>query len=959
MTISPAATATADTIETITDVPHPPPPRPAGPGPRTALGTTLGAGLASWLGRRRVWALYTAFALYAGAVAVFSGPGDDRSWGIWAAFGYAAAAALAARWPGHAGRRAALAASLAGALAAPVVWLATQASATPDVHVVKGSAVLLLHHGTPYLDPAQLAQGNVLSYNPYLPVMTVFGLPHALGLPGLAGDTRPWLVLATLLLLAAALRIAGPASRTRGAALGLAAFATASPVLAFPLAQGITDPPMIALTVLALALLARPAARIWPAALVLGAACAMKYTAWPALIVLAAMLAARDGTRAAARFTLLTCAAAAALTAALAPAALAAPAGLIRSTVLFPLGLTAARSPAQSPLPGHALATLGHAGHLAAIALLVVAGLGLAVSLVIRPPPDTCAAARRIALGLALMFALSPVTRFGYFAYPIGLFAWTGLRRGGLPDRDQPDSAPRFSPARVAGMPAWASDTPVSPIGRLPGGHRVQGPDRPAQHSRRVGGRAVSRPDDVLVGPDQDEALTVRRSPVVEGVGDHLQRYPQRPRRGLERGGWSRIPGQRDQRERAAEVLEDVAARGQRGRRQVMPRPRLEGVLAADAGRRARGPADDGRAFVVRLVPGRGRLPAGHAAPRPLEVAAVATRAVALEERAILRDALRDHFCGPGDDRAPLPRVAVEQLRSAPASQYRGQLPSQVHRVLKPGVEAMRAVWRMAVRRIAGDEHPAATVAARDVYPQIPETHVFERARHRRSRSPPDQGMDVEVLNGRVPADRRVEEPRPGGVNPPEESPVPLELGVQHPVRCPLRKALQARVQFARPEHREDHALVEVRPAALNARLLTHPRVCPVAADQVVALDLAAFPAQVLHCRHADAVGLFGDAGGRPSEHGGDRVQLPHPVAQHGFGQVLGQPFVPLVVEIGDRLAAGRGVPELAFEVFVRRDSPDREPGRQQAGRVQLVGTVPEVEVLQAPCGEVLPLRDR
>ena len=129
----------------------------------------------------------------------------------------------------------------------------------------------------------------------------------------------------------------------------------------------------------------------------------------------------------------------------------------------------------------------------------------------IRPPADTSAAARRIALGLALMFALSPVTRFGYFAYPIGLCAWVGLsRRDGRRERDQPDSAARLNAASVAGMPAWASrDTSVSPIGRLPGGHRVEGTDRPAQQSRRVGGRAVSRPGDVLVGPDQDEAPPV------------------------------------------------------------------------------------------------------------------------------------------------------------------------------------------------------------------------------------------------------------------------------------------------------------------------------------------------------------------------------------------------------------------------------------------------------------------
>jgi hypothetical protein len=64
-------------------------------------------------GSRRVAAWYVLFAVYAGGVALFSGPGNDRSWGIWASFGYAAAAALAAAWPSHRGRLAALAASLA------------------------------------------------------------------------------------------------------------------------------------------------------------------------------------------------------------------------------------------------------------------------------------------------------------------------------------------------------------------------------------------------------------------------------------------------------------------------------------------------------------------------------------------------------------------------------------------------------------------------------------------------------------------------------------------------------------------------------------------------------------------------------------------------------------------------------------------------------------------------------
>jgi hypothetical protein len=51
------------------------------------------------------------------------------------------------------------------------------------------------------------------------------------------------------------------------------------------------------------------------------------------------------------------------------------------------------------------------------------------VSLVIRPPRDVPAAARRIAIGLALMFLLGPDVRFGYFLYPLGLLGWLALTK--------------------------------------------------------------------------------------------------------------------------------------------------------------------------------------------------------------------------------------------------------------------------------------------------------------------------------------------------------------------------------------------------------------------------------------------------------------------------------------------------------------------------------------------------
>jgi hypothetical protein len=369
---------------------------------------------------------YVLFTVYAAAVALFSGPGQDQYWGRGACAGYAVAAMLVICTRGtrapRLGRMVALGAALAGTVVGPVAWLATHQPNLPDVTVVLRSGSLLLHHGTPYLGAAQLAHGGWLAYNPYLPVMAAFGLPKALGLPGLLGDTRPWIAIVTFGLLVAAFRVAMGREASRGTVLGLAAFLLASPVLAFPLSMGITDPPLIALACLGVALAAKR--RVTAAAVVIGVACAMKETAWPAAAVLTVLVAARYGRRPAVRFALLAVATAAGLTAVLAPEALRHPGELFQNTIAYPLGLTAAKSPAQSPLPGHLLSGLGPVGHHAAIALLLASMLGIGISLLLLPPATARAAALRLALTLSLMFALCPATRFGYFAYPAALCGW-------------------------------------------------------------------------------------------------------------------------------------------------------------------------------------------------------------------------------------------------------------------------------------------------------------------------------------------------------------------------------------------------------------------------------------------------------------------------------------------------------------------------------------------------------
>src|SRR5580704_1096809 len=433
---------------------------PAGaqPGPAPAPGVRVGD--------RPLAVACAAFAVFAAGAAVFSS-GDDRAWACWAVGGYALSAALSWRWPRS---LLALLPALACAVAAPLAWLALRGPPTADVTVVARSAVLLLRHGSPYLPAGPLVGWT--SYNPYLPVMAVFGLPKAAGLAGLAGDTRPWLVLATAGLLAASFSRGTPhgASRCAGCRRSVtryAMLALASPLCALPLAVGITDPPVFALLCLALALVGRPSRPVL-AGLVIGAACAMKATAWPALPVIAIMLAARDGTRSAGRFAAASVVTAGALVAATAPALVARPAAFFQNVVAFPLGLTSHATPAASPLPGHALASAGPAGRTAAIVLLAAAGLGVAAWLVARPPRDVRSAAWRLALGLGLMFALAPATRFGYFAYPAALIGWLALTGPGraLAASPQPGRSGRavLVPAQAVLLPQASLAASVSRV---------------------------------------------------------------------------------------------------------------------------------------------------------------------------------------------------------------------------------------------------------------------------------------------------------------------------------------------------------------------------------------------------------------------------------------------------------------------------------------------------------------
>ncbi|MFG2981547.1 glycosyltransferase 87 family protein [Streptomyces sp. NPDC048258] len=354
------------------------------------------------------WLLAAAWAL---SFPLLSSLGPHRLWGWCAAAGYLGAAGATAL--GH--RRAALAAALLGAVAVPLLWLVLTGQGQSEVTVVERSGRLLLESGRLYVDqPARVEE-----YTPYLPGMALLGVPRALlgGGDGwaarLLGDARIWCAAALFGGLWAGRRLLGAARSP------LLPVLVASPVVALPLAVSGVDLPLAGLCCLALA--AAGAGRPVLAGAALAGACALKWTALPAVAVAVTLLAACRGRRAAVRCGLVATGGTVLL---VLPGALLQPGELWRQVFAFPTGRAEVPTPASSPLPGHLLAELGPWGWYLTVSLLMVGGLAVAVSLLVRPPRTVVAAADRLAIGLTTAFLLAPAGRFGYLALPVLLVAW-------------------------------------------------------------------------------------------------------------------------------------------------------------------------------------------------------------------------------------------------------------------------------------------------------------------------------------------------------------------------------------------------------------------------------------------------------------------------------------------------------------------------------------------------------
>ncbi|WP_433315253.1 glycosyltransferase 87 family protein [Micromonospora chersina] len=394
---------------------------------------TAGGGLPLDLG------LYAVSAVFAAVTAATSTLLPHRAWGTLATIGYALAALAAAgqllarrRRPGTslAGlptRWAVTGFAWATTALLPVVAQSIQRAAgrtdraQEEVVVVEHAGARLAEHGTPYLGHdaiAALPPGEqLLGYTPYQPGMALFGLPRAAA-DAWWTDARVWFALVTALALAAAVltlrTTAGPAAPRRDAAvLRAVQAATVLPVCALTLATGGDDLPVLALCLLALALAA--AGRPGRAGLAVGAAGALKLFAWPVAVVLVCWAVTR-------RAGLRTALGALGLPVlALLPVLLVDRDALVENVLRFPLGHGLVTSPAQSPFPGHLIATALPAGRLIAAALLVAVAVAIAVRLLRRPPCTAAATALICGYGLLAAILLMPSTRFGYLLYPLAL----------------------------------------------------------------------------------------------------------------------------------------------------------------------------------------------------------------------------------------------------------------------------------------------------------------------------------------------------------------------------------------------------------------------------------------------------------------------------------------------------------------------------------------------------------
>ena len=409
--------------------------------------------------------LYLLSGAFAGATAVYAVSSDYREWGQVAGCTYVAAAVIcfaavlverrrAERGAANGAeadasanpvkrigrvRRVAVLTALCGAVLAPLmtqlVWRAEGLPgqhAQPEVAVVERAADRAAHLQDPYLlHPTSVGISpqtdghnvNAGSFYPYLPGMIPFGYLNALDLPPELQDARVALVGFTLLIAAVALMSSDATVHRRGRVLQ---FLVCLPSGALALVTGGDDLPVLALMLLGLvfAQQRRPVL----AGVVIGLGATLKFTAWPLLVLMLFAARDREDRPAPLRYGLSVAVVSLPI---VAIGVLAGPRAFLENVVKFPLGLTALKSPAASPLLGQYLVNVLPSEKLVLTALLLLVGLLVVVAGFLRYRPRTPAdVARFTAFAMTVATVLAPATRFGYLIYPLNFVVFAYLLDG-------------------------------------------------------------------------------------------------------------------------------------------------------------------------------------------------------------------------------------------------------------------------------------------------------------------------------------------------------------------------------------------------------------------------------------------------------------------------------------------------------------------------------------------------
>jgi hypothetical protein len=321
-------------------------------------------------------------------------------------------------------------------LSLEVLWRTDSGPGTahvqPETLVVEHAGQCVVHGCALYTKvnpkdppPAPPGQPAYDVFNPYLPLMSVFGLAAGTDGPRRLTDARIGFSVFTVLVVALALGLCRGPSGPR--VLTLQAM-TVLPTAALPLATGGDDVPVAALMLLGLVLLQRR--RPLGSGVAIGVAAAMKITAWP--LALIAILAARDaeGERSPRARLWFGLGVVGVLLPAVLPSFLDGPSAFIDNVVRFPLGLAGMTSPAASPLIGHAVVTAFPHLQRAFTLLLAVGGSAVLGFVLVRHTPRTAAeVARLLAWAFTAAILLAPATRIGYALYPVEFFVWAWLLR--------------------------------------------------------------------------------------------------------------------------------------------------------------------------------------------------------------------------------------------------------------------------------------------------------------------------------------------------------------------------------------------------------------------------------------------------------------------------------------------------------------------------------------------------